>query len=92
MNVLPRPGSRGILALGRTAHTPLCGPAARGVIAAIASVIVPGLGQLAQGRMLATLGWFIFAGIIWLSTLGMLGWAVHILSAIDAALWKGRAA
>lgn len=59
------------------------------VLAALASFIIPGLGQLAQGRLLAALLWFLFAGFLWLITLGLLGWLAHVLSAADAALWRG---
>jgi hypothetical protein len=59
------------------------------VIAALASLIIPGLGQLAQGRMLAAALQFIFSGILWVLSFGLLGWIGHILAAVDAALWRG---
>jgi TM2 domain-containing membrane protein YozV len=59
------------------------------VLAALASFIIPGLGQLAQGRLLAALLWALFAGVLWVVTLGMLGWVAHVLSAAEAALWPG---
>lgn len=65
------------------------------VIAAILSLIIPGLGQLVQGRVLAALLWFIAAwiafAITWLITLSLLpfGWfVVAILSCISAAVWR----
>ncbi len=60
------------------------------VLAAALSFIIPGLGQLTQGRPLAALLWFIAAGVVWLITLGLLGGVVHILSALEAALWSPR--
>ncbi len=60
------------------------------VIAALASFFVPGLGQLVQGRILTALVQFVVGVIIWVVSLGTLGWIVHIWSVIDAALWKGR--
>ena len=67
------------------------------VIAAICSLIVPGLGQLVQGRLLSALLWFLAAcigfAITWLLTLSLLpfGWfVVSIFSCISAALWRPR--
>ena len=60
------------------------------VIAALASFFVPGLGQLVQGRILMALVQFVAGVLIWIVSLGTLGWVVHLWSVIDAALWKGR--
>ncbi len=66
------------------------GPGSGGnVIAALASLIIPGLGQLAQGRILSAALQFIFSGILWVLSFGLLGWIGHILAAVDAALWRG---
>jgi TM2 domain-containing membrane protein YozV len=59
------------------------------VIAALASLVLPGLGQLAQGRILSALLQLVFSGILWLLSFGWLGWLGHILAALDAALWRG---
>jgi len=59
------------------------------VIAALASLVVPGLGQLAQGRIFSALLQFTLAGILWVLSFGLLGWVGHILAALDAALWRG---
>jgi TM2 domain-containing membrane protein YozV len=61
------------------------------VIAAIASLLIPGLGQLAQGRVFSALLMFFACGILWIVTFGLLGWLGHILAALDAALWRGPA-
>jgi TM2 domain-containing membrane protein YozV len=58
------------------------------VIAALASLFVPGLGQLLQGRILASLFFFITAAVVWLISLGTLGWIIHLWSTINAAMWK----
>lgn len=58
------------------------------VIAAIASFVIPGLGQLAQGRIFAALFVFILSGLIWFFTLGTLGWIGHVIAALDAALHR----
>lgn len=55
------------------------------VIAALASFFIPGLGQLLQGRMLMAAFQFVLAAVLWVF---LLGWAVHLWSIIDAALWK----
>jgi TM2 domain-containing membrane protein YozV len=57
------------------------------VIAALASFFIPGLGQLLQGRVLMALVQFVLAGVLWIF---LLGWAVHLWSVVDAALWKPK--
>jgi len=52
------------------------------VIAALCSLLIPGLGQLIQGRLLMAAVFFILAGIFWIA---MLGWVIHIWSVVDAA-------
>ena len=56
------------------------------VIAAICSFLIPGLGQLVQGRILMALVMFVLSGLLWIIFLGWLG---HIVACIEAALWKG---
>ena len=66
------------------------GPGSEGnVIAALASLVVPGLGQLAQGRIFSALLQLVFSGVLWVLSFGLLGWVGHILAALDAALWRG---
>ena len=55
------------------------------VIAALCSFFIPGLGQLLQGRVLMALLQFCLAGLLWLV---LLGWAIHLWSIVDAAVWK----
>ena len=51
-------------------------------IAAICSLIIPGLGQLVQGRIISALVWFVVAciafAVTWLITLSLLpfGWFI----------------
>jgi TM2 domain-containing membrane protein YozV len=59
------------------------------VVAALASFFIPGLGQLIQGRLLIAIVQFALAGILWLV---LLGWAIHLWSVLDAALWKPKVA
>ncbi|HZA50001.1 MAG TPA: hypothetical protein VE549_04620 [Myxococcaceae bacterium] len=57
------------------------------VIAALASFFIPGLGQLIQGRLLIAIVQFALAAVLWVV---LLGWAIHLWSVIDAALWKPK--
>ncbi|MFP4282178.1 MAG: hypothetical protein ACLFR7_00840 [Opitutales bacterium] len=57
------------------------------VIAALCSFFIPGLGQLIQGRLLAAIVQFLLASLLWII---LLGWAVHLYSILDAALFKPR--
>jgi TM2 domain-containing membrane protein YozV len=56
------------------------------VIAAITSFLIPGLGQLAQGRIWKALLHFLLGAVLWFF---FLGWIAHIWSAIDAAHYEG---
>ena len=57
------------------------------VIAALASVFIPGLGQLLQGRLGMAIVQFVLAGLLWLI---WMGWIIHLWSILDAALWKPK--
>jgi len=57
------------------------------VLAGIASFIIPGLGQLVQGRLFAALFMFLLSGAIWVISLGTLGWIGHIIAAVHAAVY-----
>ena len=59
------------------------------VIAALCSFFIPGLGQLLQGRLLKAIIQFVLAGVLWFV---LLGWAIHLWSVLDAALYKPREA
>lgn len=52
------------------------------VIAAICSFLIPGLGQLFQGRLGMALLHFVLAIALWVI---LLGWVIHLWSIIDAA-------
>lgn len=69
----------------------MTGPGSAGnVISALCSLFVPGLGQLAQARVLAALVHFLLAGMLWLVTLGTMGWLMHLWSAYSAARFRPR--
>ena len=55
------------------------------VLAAFASLIIPGLGQLLQGRLVMAIIHFVLATILWFF---LLGWIVHLWSILDAAKFK----
>ena len=62
------------------------------VIAAIASLFFPGLGQLLQGRILAALLFFVVTvvgyALWWLIVPAVMGAIFHLWSIIDAARFK----
>lgn len=57
------------------------------VIAALCSFFIPGLGQLVQGRWILAGFQFVLSIALWMI---LLGWAVHLWSIIDAALYRPR--
>jgi TM2 domain-containing membrane protein YozV len=59
------------------------------VVAALASLFLPGLGQLTQGRITSAVLQFLLAGVLWILSFGLLGWVGHVLACLDAALWTG---
>jgi TM2 domain-containing membrane protein YozV len=59
-------------------------------LAAILSVIIPGVGQLYIGRILAGILWLIITPGLWIGTGGTLGWICHIISAYTAILVRTR--
>jgi TM2 domain-containing membrane protein YozV len=57
------------------------------VVAALASLFIPGLGQLLQGRLTMAIVQFALGIILWFF---LLGWLVHLWSIVDAARWTPR--
>ena len=55
------------------------------VLAALASIFIPGFGQLLQGRWILGLFQFVLAAMLWLV---WLGWVVHLWSVINAARYS----
>ncbi|MEJ0000244.1 MAG: hypothetical protein WDO13_14400 [Verrucomicrobiota bacterium] len=53
------------------------------------SFFIPGLGQLTQGRPLMALFLFLLAGLVWVISFGTLGWVIHLVAALNAALYRG---
>jgi len=54
------------------------------VIAGVLSLILPGLGQIYNGRVLPGILWLVFAGGLWFGSGGLLGWILHLISAYCA--------
>jgi TM2 domain-containing membrane protein YozV len=54
--------------------------------AAVLSLLVPGIGQLYNGRWGWAIFWLIITPGFWIGTGGMLGWVCHIISAYQAYL------
>ena len=57
------------------------------VIAALASLFIPGLGQLLQGRFISAILAFGVTMFLWVV---LLGWIGHIVAALDAAKYRPR--
>jgi TM2 domain-containing membrane protein YozV len=51
------------------------------VLAGVLSLIIPGVGQLYNERILAGILWLIFASGLWFGTGFLLGWILHLASA-----------
>jgi TM2 domain-containing membrane protein YozV len=53
-------------------------------LAAVLSLIIPGTGQLYNGRILAGILWLIITPGMWIGTGGLLGWVCHVIAAYTA--------
>ncbi len=92
-----RPGT--LHRIGEESSRPNMRGSAGNIIAAIASFFIPGLGQLAQGRIFFAFSCFAITALLWLMALVSLGLlspltlVVHILlgiaACLDAARWNG---
>jgi TM2 domain-containing membrane protein YozV len=52
--------------------------------AAVLSFLIPGLGQIYNGKFLRGLFWLIVTPGMWIGTGGTLGWVCHIISSYTA--------
>ncbi|HEY9284888.1 MAG TPA: hypothetical protein VIP46_15635 [Pyrinomonadaceae bacterium] len=50
-------------------------------LAGLLSFIVPGVGQLYNGQILAGILWLILTPGFWIGTGGLLGWLCHVIAA-----------
>ena len=50
-------------------------------IAGILSLIIPGLGQIYNGRIIIGIIWLLVTGVSWIGSIGFMGWVVHFIAA-----------
>lgn len=53
-------------------------------LAAVMSLIIPGIGQFYNGAFLRGIFWLIITPGMWIGTGGLLGWVCHVIAAITA--------
>ncbi len=56
-------------------------------VAAVLSLLVPGVGQFYNGKFFRGLFWLIITPGLWLGTGGFFGWIGHVASAYTAYHW-----
>ncbi len=56
----------------------------RAGVAAVLSLILPGLGQFYNGYFLRGIFWLIITPGFWIGSGGMLGWVCHVISSLTA--------
>ncbi len=59
-------------------------------LAAILSLLIPGVGQLYNGRILAGILWLIITPGLWIGSGGLLGWVCHVIAAYTAYNYARR--
>ena len=60
------------------------------LMAAVLSLLIPGVGQWYNGKFLRGLFWLLVTPGLWLGTGGALGWICHIVSAVTAYSYANR--
>jgi TM2 domain-containing membrane protein YozV len=53
-------------------------------LAAVFSLLIPGVGQIYNGDFLRGLFWLIITPGFWIGSAGLLGWPFHLISAYTA--------
>jgi TM2 domain-containing membrane protein YozV len=53
-------------------------------VAAVLSLLIPGVGQIYNGDFLRGLFWLIVTPGLWIGTGGLLGWICHVIAAYTA--------
>jgi TM2 domain-containing membrane protein YozV len=51
------------------------------LLAGILSLLIPGLGQIYNGRIVIGLIWLVLTGATWIGSVGLFGWVVHLIAA-----------
>jgi TM2 domain-containing membrane protein YozV len=54
------------------------------ILAGVLSLLLPGAGQIYNGRIIIGIIWLVVTGFSWIGTAGTLGWIVHIICAYCA--------
>lgn len=55
--------------------------------AAVLSLVVPGVGQIYNGKFLRGAFWLIVTPGLWIGSGGLLGWACHLAASYTAYSW-----
>lgn len=50
-------------------------------LAGVLSLLIPGVGQIYNGRILIGIIWLFVTGISWIGSVGIIGWVIHLVSA-----------
>jgi TM2 domain-containing membrane protein YozV len=58
--------------------------------AALLSFLIPGLGQIYNGKILRGIFWLIVTPVFWFGTWGLFGWVCHVVSAWTAYRYAKR--
>ena len=53
-------------------------------VAAVLSLLIPGVGQIYNGDFLRAIFWLIVTPGLWLGSGGLLGWVCHVIAAVTA--------
>jgi TM2 domain-containing membrane protein YozV len=59
-------------------------------LAAVLSLLIPGVGQIYNGDFLRGIFWLIVTPGFWIGTAGLFGWPFHLISAFTAHLRARR--
>ena len=50
------------------------------LLAGILSLLIPGIGQIYNGRVIVGIIWLVITGFSWIGTAGLLGWVVLLIA------------
>jgi TM2 domain-containing membrane protein YozV len=50
-------------------------------VAGVLSFLIPGLGQIYNGRIIIGIIWLLVTGVSWVGSMGFLGFIVHLIAA-----------
>ena len=51
------------------------------LLAGILSLLIPGIGQIYNGRIIIGIIWILLTGVSWIGSVGVLGIFVHVIAA-----------